>query len=524
MKSLALKTKFFILIGAFFSFFILLGLVGYFSELRIANSYSRIEKESLPNTNHILESLSHLVEARVYFLEMILPGQTSDEIKQFESTIDDHWKEFDEHIKAYEAVPFIPGEEELFNKVKESSIKIRTTINNGREYFKKNGEAKNFREEITKIDDEIVSVGNDFRKSLQTLLEFHYKHAKEFGEDAHQAKKYANMITIGLLCFGIFFGSIFCYYLFSDILTTLNKLQNSLNISSDKVNSSSSEIAAAAEELSAASTEQAQALEETAASIEEMNATVKKNSSSADEANQLTTKSQNEAEHGQVVVNQMISAINEIQESNNVIMNEINESNRQISDIVQVITEIGNKTKVINDIVFQTKLLAFNASVEAARAGEHGKGFAVVAEEVGNLATMSGAASKEISDMLSASIKNVEDIVSETKIKIDRLVYEGKSKIEKGTNTAQECNLVFTSIVNNVAQIAMMSADISQASREQAKGVEEVGRAMGQLEQMTQQNASTSHQSAKSANSLSNQARHLKDMINQLEDFIGGKK
>jgi methyl-accepting chemotaxis protein len=89
----------------------------------------------------------------------------------------------------------------------------------------------------------------------------------------------------------------------------------------------------------------------------------------------------------------------------------MNKSNDEISSIVKVIAEIGDKTKVINDIVFQTKLLSFNASVEAARAGEQGKGFAVVAEEVGNLATMSGKAAEEISSMLGDSMGKVELIV-----------------------------------------------------------------------------------------------------------------
>jgi hypothetical protein len=94
------------------------------------------------------------------------------------------------------------------------------------------------------------------------------------------------------------------------------------------------------------------------------------------------------------------SAIMEIQETNKKLVDDVLEGNRKISEIVELVKEIGNKTKVINDIVFQTKLLSFNASVEAARAGEHGKGFAVVAEEVGNLASMSGQASKEISALL----------------------------------------------------------------------------------------------------------------------------
>ena len=205
-------------------------------------------------------------------------------------------------------------------------------------------------------------------------------------------------------------------------------------------------------------------------------------------------------------------------------MDAINESNAKISEIVTVIADIGEKTKVINDIVFQTKLLSFNASVEAARAGEHGKGFAVVAEEVGNLAQMSGNAAHEISQMLGESIKKVETTVSETKLKIETLIWDGKSKVETGTHIAHQCGDVLDEITHNIISVTQMASEISTACREQAQGVHEITKAMNNLGQVTQNNASTSEESAESSKELSTQADTLHSMVQILMDTVNGAK
>ena len=193
-----------------------------------------------------------------------------------------------------------------------------------------------------------------------------------------------------------------------------------------------------------------------------------------------------------------------------------------MTDIVKVIQDIGNRTKVINEIVFQTKLLSFNASVEAARAGEHGKGFAVVAEEVGKLAQMSGNAAKEITDMLDASISKVEGIVRDTQTKVESLVTSGKEKVDSGVTIAKRCSQVLNEIVQNVSRVTGLSQEISQATTEQARGVSEINKAMSQLDTVTQQNAATSEEAASAAEELSAQADSLKSSVDELMHVITG--
>ena len=305
------------------------------------------------------------------------------------------------------------------------------------------------------------------------------------------------------------------------VIEALKKLVRVLSAGADQVASAATEISATSEELSSAANEQAASIQETASSVDEVNAMVKKNAENAEESGQAVHQSQDSANKGKEVVQDMIAAMGQIDSANAQIMTQIDQSNQQIQEIVKVISEIADKTKVINDIVFQTKLLSFNASIEAARAGEQGKGFAVVAEEVGNLAHMSGNAANEIADMLDHSIRKVESIVSETKTNVEKLIADGKSKVETGTGVARKTAQVLDEIVDSVSSVARMVAEISNASRQQAQGIEEITKAVGQIDAVTQQNAAASQQASSAAQSLSKEADLLRSGVNDLVTLIG---
>jgi methyl-accepting chemotaxis protein len=342
-----------------------------------------------------------------------------------------------------------------------------------------------------------------------------------------QAEAMANLRHAQDLFYSIFaiimvFTSCIAYFFSISLSKSLTSLANQLSIGSNEVLSAATTISQSSSELSEAAIEQASAIQETAASIDEVSSMVKKSADNASQSQKVSQSSRGAAEQGQQAVQEMIVAINDISQSNTTIMNQVADGNRQISEIVKVISEIGNKTKVINDIVFQTKLLSFNASVEAARAGEHGKGFAVVAEEVGNLAQMSGNAAKEISTMLDSSIHKVEGIVNDTKTKVERLVVESKTKVETGTQVAHRCGEALSNILTSVQEVDGMVGEISSASQEQAQGVSEINKAMNQLDQVTQQNTAIAQSAATSAEQLSGQANHLRGMVQDLFILIAG--
>ncbi|MFO7325424.1 MAG: methyl-accepting chemotaxis protein [Pseudomonadota bacterium] len=223
--------------------------------------------------------------------------------------------------------------------------------------------------------------------------------------------------------------------------------------------------------------EQASSLEETASSMEEMTSTVKQNADNAGQANQLAVEARSQAERGGVVVAQAVQA-----------MEEINSASRRIADIIGVIDEIA----------FQTNLLALNAAVEAARAGEQGRGFAVVAAEVRNLAGRSATAAKEIKTLIQDSVQKVHD---------------GSTLVARSGETLEQ-------IVAAVKRVADIVAEITAASQEQSAGIDQVNKAVLQLDELTQQNAALVEQASAASQAMADQARGLNTLIQRYR--VGG--
>jgi methyl-accepting chemotaxis protein len=358
---------------------------------------------------------------------------------------------------------------------------------------------------------------------LGTLGDRIAKEAESVSAEGKEFSHKAILISAGITCLGIIAGFIFAFLILRNLLSTLRLVIDSLSASSKTVSRTSASAETSAATLSEAATEQAASLQQTMASAEEISAMISQNAESATKAKQTVEANDQATKAGSVAVVEMVAAIGEIKSTNEQILHQMQSSNKEFGEIVQIISEIGDKTKVINDIVFQTKLLSFNASVEAARAGEHGKGFAVVAEEVGNLAQMSGNAAKEITDMLSASIKRVNAIVEQTKSKVEQLVEVGKDKVSMGQSTAERCRLALEELSRNASTLTSMVTEIAQASKEQAQGVREINTAIAQLDQVTQQNSAVAQQSSAQADSLLRETHSLDASVTQLVEFVHGR-
>jgi len=244
------------------------------------------------------------------------------------------------------------------------------------------------------------------------------------------------------------------------LILNIASIVQGIQSTTEDVKRAADEIAAGNENLSQRTEEQASSLEETASSMEEMTTTVKQNADNAALANQLALAARDQAERGGVIVNQAIAA-----------MSDINHSSKKIADIIGVIDEIA----------FQTNLLALNAAVEAARAGEQGRGFAVVASEVRSLAGRSATAAKEIKGLIQDSVRKVED---------------GSTRVTQSGQTLEE-------IVASVKKVSDIVAEIAAASREQSAGIEQVNRAVMQMDELTQQNASLVEQATTAARNMS---------------------
>lgn len=277
-------------------------------------------------------------------------------------------------------------------------------------------------------------------------------------------------------------------------------------------------------QVASATNEQASAIEETASTLDEINAMVSRSVENAKVSTDKSEESLGLARKGKETVEKMIGSIDEISKSNEEIVSQIKDSNEEIKSIINVINEISEKTKVINDIVFQTKLLSFNASVEAARAGENGKGFAVVAEEVGKLAELSGESAKDINQLLEKSNANVKNIISKTQDRIEHIAIMSKQKINDGVTVANECGELLDEIVEGADKVKLMMVELLDASRQQSEGIKNISDAMGMLQTTTQNNNNSVNMMAANTERLFKETVELSSNTNELKKEVLGQK
>ena len=237
-----------------------------------------------------------------------------------------------------------------------------------------------------------------------------------------------------------------------------------------EVTNASGEISTSTTDLSQRTEEQAASLEETSASMEQISATVKKNAENAQQASQSATGAREIADRGGQIVAKAVEA-----------MGHIETSSRKISDIIGVIDEIAR----------QTNLLALNAAVEAARAGDAGRGFAVVASEVRTLAQRSSQAAKDIKDLITNS----------------------NSQVQEGVDLVNKAGTALAEIVGSIKNVAEIVVDIASASSEQASGIDQVNKALAQMDEVTQQNSALVEENAATAKALETQAQAMNERV-----------
>jgi methyl-accepting chemotaxis protein len=245
----------------------------------------------------------------------------------------------------------------------------------------------------------------------------------------------------------------------------------------DTIATASAEISAGNMDLSSRTEQQAGSLGTTASTVEELTGTVRQNADNARQASQLSIAASEIATQGGAVVDQVVQT-----------MGAINDSSKKIVDIISV----------IDGIAFQTNILALNAAVEAARAGEQGRGFAVVAGEVRTLAQRSAAAAKEIK----------------------ALIVDSVSKVEDGTKLVDQAGMTMSEVVDSIRKVSDIVAEIASASGEQSTGIEQVNRAIADMDSSTQHNAALVEESAAAATALRDQADKLAEVVSLFH--IGG--
>ncbi|MBB6147034.1 methyl-accepting chemotaxis protein/methyl-accepting chemotaxis protein-1 (serine sensor receptor) [Silvibacterium bohemicum] len=308
------------------------------------------------------------------------------------------------------------------------------------------------------------------------LVEMQEQTAAAFSEKAVELVAPARYISIAMICLSLALGGVITYIV-RGINTTLSQSVAELRDGAEQVASAAAQVSSSSQSLAQGASEQAASLEETSASSEEINSMARKNTDNSRATAELLTQSQTKV----TLANQHLADMV-------ISMKEITESSGKISKII----------KVIDEIAFQTNILALNAAVEAARAGEAGMGFAVVADEVRSLAQRSAQAAKDTATL-------IEDSIAKSN--------EGKNKVDLVASAIR-------AVTADASRVKEMVDEVSLGSEEQSRGIEEIGKAMAQMEQITQTTAANAEESAAAAQELNAQSETLKDVVARLQSMV----
>jgi methyl-accepting chemotaxis protein len=299
--------------------------------------------------------------------------------------------------------------------------------------------------------------------------------AKTVDAQANLLKTISLVAAIG----GVFLAIVLGFFITRSITKPISWIIEGLNDGAEQVASASGQVSSASQSLADGASEQAAAIEETSSSLEEMSSMTKQNAENAQQANTL------------------MSEARQVVDAANLSMGRLTES---MGEITRASEETSKIIKTIDEIAFQTNLLALNAAVEAARAGEAGAGFAVVADEVRNLAMRAADAARNTANLIEGTVKKVKD----------------------GSELVMRTNEAFQQVASSSAKAAGLVGEITAASNEQAQGIEQINKAVTQMDTVTQQNAANAEESAAASEEMNAQAETMKEMVGELTAMVGG--
>ncbi len=348
---------------------------------------------------------------------------------------------------------------------------------------------KKVEEEMATYTERLKSMIRDeaiIQKDTAEMTELLHK-AEAIGAGlAHEAEmkadgmeREADIALVVMIILAIVFGTLLSIFIARGISKPIKRIINGLNEGAEQVSSASGQVSSSSQQLADGASEQAASIEETSSSLEEMSSMTKQNAGNANQADNLMKEA-----------NQVVGQANDSMSDLTSSMEEISKASEETSKII----------KTIDEIAFQTNLLALNAAVEAARAGEAGSGFAVVADEVRNLAMRAADAAKNTAGLIEGTVKKVKD----------------------GSELVTRTNEAFNQVAESALKVGELVGEIAAASNEQSQGIEQVNKAVVEMDKVVQTNAANAEESASASEEMNAQAEQMKASVVELMKLVGG--
>ena len=472
-KQLTIGRRFALLAAILIAFISVQGGLSLYLIHSLSNSVNTVVTDPLPGVYRIsqvaiaLQSMRGNAWKHMAVSDAGLKAKSEREASDQKALIDSSLREYEKTITTAE-------DRELFSKMSPLISQYEQVLENEVFPLSRAGKTEDAR---AKYLAEADAVHRSALKTVEAEVDLNRRNGDSDGSEAQsRASGGTTMIAI-ILLIAIASGAAIAWFMVKTINRVLMGAINELAQGAEQIASAAQQVSTASQSLAQGSSEQAASIEETSSSSEEINSMAQQNSHNCGDAATLMTESQQSFERTGQALQHMVVA-----------MSDINASSDKIAKIIRVIDEIA----------FQTNILALNAAVEAARAGDAGMGFAVVADEVRNLAQRCAQAAKDTTSLIEESITKSND---------------GKTRTDIVAREIQ-------SIIEQSAKVKSIVDDVNAGSMEQARGIDQVTKAIGQMGQVTQQTAATAEESAAAAEELSAQSESLQEIVVQLTALV----
>jgi methyl-accepting chemotaxis protein len=499
-KTVTISARIWLMSGFLCLLILGIGLISREYLQNVSREYSGIVEQNMPKQRMALELLAQFRQIRIDVRTLGLEGITEAQLEKKRTEVVADVMAFEQLTSEFRNKDFLPGEEVIYKQLEDrweefKRIGLRAVeLSRSRDQHAKAELMKIFHEDCPRV-------AGAFNGEINRLLTFHKDSAFARSNEAKTMASRSNDLTGSMLGFGLVIGFFISFVIGRNVGSRLNRVTDEVAGSNKRVNKVVEGLSSASEQLASASHQQASSIEEISSSLEEISGMVDSTLRSSKETVQLSEKVSGLVGRGTGSMNDLQSAVSHI-----------SESNIRVEQLSKLIEEIGQKTELIDEIVFQTRLLSFNASVEAERAGEHGRGFAVVAQEVGNLAQLSGKSASEIGEIVRKTMKEAMEVTT-----------VNRRSVENGVTLCKQTAEHFQSIETASQEILSSANAIFRASQEQNAGIQQINQNIQLINQSTQENAASAEECANGSKSLMAQSRKLTGVVGQLEMLVHGK-